>query len=85
MDEDQEDVFQEYTTNPPNKYWASFRGVIEKIITNPIYHKIFLLLIVVDTALVYTEERSNEKHSQTKQKFILNLNFFEPVKSFLSE
>lgn len=76
MDEDQEDVFQEYTTNPPNKYWASFRGIIEKIITNPIYHKIFLLLIVVDTALVYTEERSNEKHSQNKAEIYFELELF---------
>ena len=78
MDEDQEDVFQEYTTNPPNKCWASFRSVIEKIITNPTYHKIFLLLVVVDTALVYTEERSNEKYSQKKVYFFgqnLTLNF----------
>jgi hypothetical protein len=76
MDEDQEDVFQEYTTNPPNKYWASFRGVIEKIITNPIYHKIFLLLIVVDTALVYTEERSNENYSQNKAENYFELELF---------
>ena len=60
MDEDHEDVFQEYITKTPNKCWASFRSIIEKIITNPTYHKIFLLLVVVDTALVYTEERSNE-------------------------
>ena len=86
MDEDQEDVFQEYTTTTPNKCWASFRGVIEKIITNPTYHKIFLLLVVVDTALVYTEERSNEKYSQNKVCFVgenVTLNFIQPIKKLL--
>ena len=57
MDEDQDDDFKEYTTTKPkSKCWTSFQNMVEKIITNPTYHKIFLLLVVVDTTLVYTEE-----------------------------
>ncbi|CAG5110788.1 Oidioi.mRNA.OKI2018_I69.chr2.g5152.t1.cds [Oikopleura dioica] len=55
MDEDQEDDFKEYTTKTKSKCWTSFQDFVEKIITNPTYHKIFLLLVVIDTTLVYTE------------------------------